>query len=1076
VTAPAKTGPRRLIVAAASLDLHRPAAGFLHSPEVRGAGEVVVIAPSAGAASDFTRAAVGSGDGFLGVHSLTLTQIAAHLAAAPLAAKGLSPMSALSQEALAARVVHSLLRDGRLRYFSPVATTPGFVGCLARTIAELRMEEISPGDPPGGPTGDLGALLAAWTDQLRQQSLADHAQLFREAASTPSHRYLGRPLLILDAPLRGALRRRLAARLIAEAPAVCAVLLASDAASIEAWQELLSGASSGNVEPEFRADISGTMLARTRRNVFQPAVEPAPSPDTTLDMFSAAGDGLECVEIARRIRIAAARGFAFDQIAILLRAPERYQPLVEEALRRAGIPAWFHHGTARPDPAGRAFLALLQCAMEDCSASRFAEYLSLAQVPPLDAAGAPIRRQNYRAALQDEVLATFERTDEVEPGSEPEPERSPVAPSAWERLLVDAAVVGGPERWERRLLGLVREVALQIEGLQDEDETTRARLERRAEQLRLLRGFAIPIVGLLAGLSRTEGPGLNWEAWTQRLIALAETALRSPQSVVAVLRELRPMATVGPVQLIEVFSVLRERLRFLRSDPPARRYGHVFVGAIEQGRGRHFDIVFLPGLAEGLFPRRAQEDPLLLDAHRHRLGGRLAVQDTRVAEERLLLRIAAAAGSRLVVSYPRIDVAQSRPRVPSFYAIEVLRAAEGRLPGLREFEKRLAQAAPSRLGWPAPRDPAQALDNAEYDLANLDNLLAIGGPGAHGRARFLVEANPHLARSLRGRWKRWHDCWSDADGLVDPDDTTAHILAAHRLGAATYSATALQQYAACPYKFLLYAIHRLRPRETAEALEQLDPLTRGALFHEVQKELFDRLAEAGLTPLDRSRLDRALELADRIVDRASARYAEELAPAIPRVWTSEIDDLRSDLRGWLRQVAVSGPEWTPLHTEFEFRDVRVADRVLLRGAIDLIERRVSDGALRVTDHKTGKQPDRLPAYVGGGAVLQPLLYSLVAETQLGQPVERGRLYYCTHRGGYREIEIPFTNTARQRIAQALGYIDTAIEDGFLPAAPHKDHCEICDYRPVCGPYEAQRVSPKKPAERLDPLRELRRLP
>ena len=84
-------------------------------------------------------------------------------------------------------------------------------------------------------------------------------------------------------------------------------------------------------------------------------------------------------------------GVPFDRIAILLRNVEQYQPLVEEALRRAAIPAYFSRGVARPDPAGRAFLALLACAGEGCSASRFAEYLSLGQLPPVDKSGAPVK-------------------------------------------------------------------------------------------------------------------------------------------------------------------------------------------------------------------------------------------------------------------------------------------------------------------------------------------------------------------------------------------------------------------------------------------------------------------------------------------------------------------------------------------------------------------------------------------------------------------------------------------------------------------------------------------------------------
>jgi superfamily I DNA/RNA helicase len=118
---------------------------------------------------------------------------------------------------------------------------------------------------------------------------------------------------------------------------------------------------------------------------------PSQQTDVSLDYFSAAGEGLECVEIARRLHASAAAGVAFDSTAILLRSPERYLPLLEEALRRAGIPAYFSHGTARPDQAGRAFLALLACASERCSASRFAEYLSLSQVPQIDESGAPVR-------------------------------------------------------------------------------------------------------------------------------------------------------------------------------------------------------------------------------------------------------------------------------------------------------------------------------------------------------------------------------------------------------------------------------------------------------------------------------------------------------------------------------------------------------------------------------------------------------------------------------------------------------------------------------------------------------------
>src|SRR5213075_308464 len=77
----------------------------------------------------------------------------------------------------------------------------------------------------------------------------------------------------------------------------------------------------------------------------------------------------------------AARGVPFERMGILLRAPGPYRSAVAEALARADIPAYFARGTRGPDPSGRAFLSLLACADERLSARRFAEYLSLGQVP-----------------------------------------------------------------------------------------------------------------------------------------------------------------------------------------------------------------------------------------------------------------------------------------------------------------------------------------------------------------------------------------------------------------------------------------------------------------------------------------------------------------------------------------------------------------------------------------------------------------------------------------------------------------------------------------------------------------------
>ena len=1064
--------PRALLHSRSNATLLQRAAAFLtEKPEH---SEILVIAPTRAAANELAAHAFPSG--CQGVHTLTLTQLAANLATLPLGRLGLAPISRLGIEALAARIVHTAATANALPYFAPVAQTPGFARALAKTLTELRLQNAAP-------PGDLGHLLALYEQELAARSIADLPLLLRFAAEEAetagsAHRFTSLPLVLLGLALESGAHQRLLEALIQRSPNVLATATTGDQDAIPSLESML-GVTAENLD----TTPPTATLDRVRTWLFSSDPPPSAPPDPTL-LFSAPGESFECVEIARRIRALTEQSTPFDRIAILLRNVDAYQPLVEEALRRAGIDQYVSRGAARPHPAGRAFLALLACAGEGCSASRFAEYLSLGQTPPLAPDGSPQASPMQWIPAGDEILGTFETPPPLTLPDDPPPDVA--VPIGWEKLLVDAAVIGGRPRWARRLRGLRAEFEVQLRGLEKEDDAHRTHIAQRIQQLERLEHFALPLIDALGTLPSSE----KWGVWLDRLADLAQLALRHPESVLSVLSELEPMREVGPASLDEVYDVLSERLSFLRTEPPQRRWGRVFVGSIEEARGRSFDIVFLPGLRGRTLPRRALEDPLLLDEQRVKLSAGLATQDQRIARERMLLRSAAAVASQsLIVSYPRMDVAQSRARVPSFYALEVVRAAEGRLPSLREFEKRAARAASSRLDWPAPANPRDAIDDAEYDLASLQAALKLRGAAAVGSARYLMQTNESLARSFRTRWLRWRNPWSGADGIVGPDAATLAALGPHRLANRSYSPSSLQHFAACPYRFLLQAVFQFRPRQEPAPLEQMDPLTRGALFHSAQFELFRALASAKLLPVTQNELPAALDLADQVLDRVAAQYEDDLAPAIPRVWKSEIENLRTDLRGWLQQVAASHSDWIPVHFEFGFglapdpnrdpastsQEAVILDGIRLRGSIDLIERHATSDALRVTDHKTGKSPKDRPQYVGGGAILQPLLYAHAAETLLSQSVVSGRLFFCTQRGDFSSIDIRLNDESRQRLRRVLETIDRSIEEGFLPAAPQTGACALCDYSAVCGPYEETRVK-RKQADRLDPLIEIRHSP
>jgi ATP-dependent helicase/nuclease subunit B len=893
-------------------------------------------------------------------------------------------------------------------------------------------------------------------------------------------------------PVTNVTEQRLVEALVARAPAAFATIPAGDVRTREALAPL------GTVDWIDRVDASG--LDRVRDYLFASTTPPRGDPSDAVELFSAPGEGRESVEIARRVLREARHGVPFDRMAIALRAPRHYAGLLEHALERAGVPVYFERGTRRPHPAGRAFLALIACALEHLSASRFAEYLSLGQVPDASAASSseayPTSTDEVFGPLGDRGEATAHGPTEDE-RAETEPDlpaqRAFRAPWKWERLLAESRVITSGDRWTRRLNGLIHECELQRRELaRTEPGSPRIdHLGRKIDDVRQFAAFALPIMRLMAAWpSQT-----TWAEWLDHFATLAPRALRHPDRVLRVLADLRPMGVIGPVTLDEAARVLADRLASIESDPPGRRYGRVLVANPAQLRGRTFDVVFIPALAERMFPQKPREDPLLLDEARGHLDANLMAQTARAELEKLQLRLAVgAAESRLYLSFPTVEIGEGRPRVPSLYALEVWRAMTGRVPSADELQQAAARTSQATLAWPAPADSREAIDALEHDLATLRALVGEPDHRARGRAQYILQLNDCLRRSVRERFMRNKKAWSHWDGIWATTDRVRPILAGERLGARRYSLSALQKYATCPYQFLLGAIYRMRPAEDLEPLQRMDPLTRGSLFHAVQTAFYRRLQAENALPVIPAGLDRALAVLDEAVTAIAAEQYELLAPAIDRVWHDEIAAIRRDLRLWVDEIARAGGAWIPRRFEWAFgyadggalavgRDptsrpepVVIDGRFHLHGSIDLVEEHAGTGELRVTDHKTGKYRGKDHMIVDGGRALQPVLYSLALEEATGRPVVEGRLYYATTAGGYRDVRIPLTPQARRIGVEVLEIIDRAIETGFLAPAPDEKACTWCDFRPVCGPTAERRISRFKSHDPLADLLELRKKP
>ena len=972
--------PQKLVYASASASL-RVERGVEFLVALGSQAPAIVLGASLDASAQVTRLAALRTAGGFGWHRFTVGRLAFTWAGQELGERGLTPVGRLPLEAIAARIVHRLGARG-LGRFGAIADRPGLPRALARTLDELRMAGLrsaSVSDPA------LSTVLAAYEEELQRAALADRAEVLRIATDRlqngPRVELDSSAVLLLDVPMQSVRERELVLALARGAPRFLATMPAGDERALEQLRALpCVGVESA------AAPASASALARLQAGLFSPTAALGTMDDDVV-LLSAPGESRECVEIARRVQREAERGVPFDRMAILLRAPAQYRAHLEEALRRAGVPAHFARGTVQ----ARSRRARVPGAAR---VRRGGPLGAALRRVPLARRGGRRRPATARRPLPAarRALGAARRRAIAARGAGPRQRPRPRADGATEarragetahaRHAARAAALGaaarrsGRDRRPRALGDAARRasrklVDLDRKALRDSDEAagralaSRPRGHRRAARLRA------PAPSRFAGAGATHARGA-WGNWLDRLSALwprARCAIPtacsrcSPSSADGGRRPGRPQRGAPGARAASDSSS--------SCCPKSGRFGRVFVAAVEAARGLSFDVVFVPGLAEKNLPAEGHRgsDPA---GSRARSTERLARRPTTSARPRAAR--AAPRGGRgaraAIVSYPRVDLEQSRPRTPSFYGLEVLRAAEGKLPGFDELARRAESVGGARIGWPAPR--ARGTRSTRPSTTSRSSSRVFERPEAEtvGTARYLLSANraprarPSLPRAALDVQK-----WTRADGLVEPHADARAALAAHAPRRAHRSRRPRSRTSRRART--VPASSRPPPRAARRARGHRGARSRCSAARSCTRSLFEllgELARRGSLPVTDSQPRAARARAStQVLDAVAARYHDDLAPAIERVWEDGIASIRADLREWLRRAAEASP-WAPAHFELSFgldasaaRAIRQQGRAgrARRAGSSCAARSISSssappGPLRATDYKTGK--------------------------------------------------------------------------------------------------------------------------
>ncbi len=374
-------------------------------------------------------------------------------------------------------------------------------------------------------------------------------------------------------------------------------------------------------------------------------------------------------------------------------------------------------------------------------------------------------------------------------------------------------IVGGQQQWLTRL----EAASPNPPGdRRNTDDARRREWRQRTAQQSL--AFMKKLVSLLGGLPDEAG----WGEYGAELVRAFRTLGGKNEAVVACIEQLTELEVFQPRVSFDTFAEYCQKSLESGMDQTEKfQGGGIFIGDVMSARGLSWPLVIVPGLVEKRFPRVIREDPLLLDDERARISADLPRKLAGYEEERLLFSLAvAAAQEKLVLSWPRLEPATSRPRLASFLLLE--HAGATSFPAL-EKQARVIPLSPVR----AVDEP---LTEREFDLPALQSLA--------DQSSYLRQVSPLLADGVINVRTRWRERQlTPYDGLLAAPEALKLLGDRFGLEKLIISTTSLEDFFGCPFYYFQKHVLGIERWEEPEAALSIDALDLGSLYHSILEDL-----------------------------------------------------------------------------------------------------------------------------------------------------------------------------------------------------------------------------------------------
>ncbi|QPC81769.1 exodeoxyribonuclease V subunit gamma [Phototrophicus methaneseepsis] len=412
----------------------------------------------------------------------------------------------------------------------------------------------------------------------------------------------------------------------------------------------------------------------------------------------------------------------------------------------------------------------------------------------------------------------------------------------------------------------------------------------------------------------------------------------------------------------------------------ANRSGRVLITGATEARGLPHQHVYILGMAEGVFPMPASEDPLYLDSERRALTARgvmLRPGNERSDDDGLFYELVNLAQATLTLSRPTVR--------------------DGKAWNPSHLWRRVCDAFVPDSLWTTRYgvgETVPALESAALD----EVLLAAVSEAQNGVRAYLIQQHSdlwaHVMHNIQveqGRLSRQpHDAYT---GKLSHPALVAQVQ--DELGLQRqWSASQLNEYGTCAFRFFASRFLKLEALEEPE--EGMDALQLGSLNHAILEQTYRQLGRDGIAiSPDSVACAEALDILEEVAQICFVKAPREYGFRPTARWQQEQQVILRRLQLMIQldfseSAPLPGADRLPYDMELRFgfaNSPQVAipindeERIYVRGSIDRVDR-IGD-TLYVIDYKSGSTQIPLRE-METGRNFQMMVYLLALEDILRQ--------------------------------------------------------------------------------------------